>query len=349
MSARTARITDLRYIRAVARQREAQALSVPLGGACLATTPLAVLCSSHAFDHRYQTVVLPRTARARGFAQAVARPLRESWDIVRLACLAPDADCYLHGSGDLLEHLCAATAQQGALRTFIRVPAESALAPLAISQGFRAYASEITWTGTCSSLIASAPPPAADMFLRQQRDAWEAFSLYCATTPALVRHAEGRSLREWSMRSRGGGWLALGFVGREIMVGEVGRPQIWLRWKRYRSLHAQVLECFARPDAAHRLGEALRFAAEVLDFDPKCTTICRTREYDGHVSSTLEQAGFGALFHEMLLVKHTVARATERQLLVAALRAQGLGIDISHYHRRTEPAHQRLASSREAD
>jgi len=38
-----------------------------------------------------------------------------------------------------------------------------------------------------------------------------------------------------------------------------------------------------------------------------------------------------------LLVKHAVARVTERQLLLAALRAQSLGLDVSHYQQPNAP------------
>lgn len=349
MSARPARMTDLFAIRGIARQREAWALTIPPGTRQAPIAAVAALSSFQGFRGRCQTLVLPRAdAPARGFVQAVARPGRESWDILRLACVAPDVETYLRACGNLLNGLCLTTALRGALRTFIRVPCESAVLALALDQGFRAYASEVTWAGSPAALIAAAPLPGADVRLRQPRDAWDIFSLYCAITPALVRHAEARSLREWTAQPRRVVPRPIG-ASREIVAGEPGHLEAWIRWRVQRRPRLQVLDVLARPQSATRLGELLRLAAETCDFDPACPTLCRTREYDGRVSGTLEMAGFGAIYHETLLVRHTVARVTERQLLVAATRAQGLGIDISHYHRGAEPAHQRLASSREAD
>jgi hypothetical protein len=175
--------------------------------------------------------------------------------------------------------------------------------------------------------------------LRQARDAWDIFSLYCAVTPALVRHAEGRSLREWLPRTRRTVPRIRLHAKREVVAGEVGHLEAWMRWTPRRHRRVQVLEVLVRPETAHRLGELVRFAVEYGGCDPECPTICRTREYDGRLSATLEMAGFDAMCHETLLVRHTVARVTERQLLVAALRAQGLGIDVSHYRRCLEPAH----------
>jgi hypothetical protein len=119
----------------------------------------------------------------------------------------------------------------------------------------------------------------------------------------------------------------------------------WARWRGPRS--AQVLDLLVRPEAAPELASILRYAVEILGLDADRATLCRTREYDGRVSATLEEAGFTVASREILLVRHSAARVTERQLLVAALRAQGLGIEVSHHLRRVEPA-QRLASSREA-
>jgi hypothetical protein len=105
----------------------------------------------------------------------------------------------------------------------------------------------------------------------------------------------------------------------------------------------------ARPDAIGRVGEMVRFAFEHLNLDADSSTLCKSREYDGRISATLEEAGFDAILRETLVVRHMVARITERQLLVAALRAQGLGIDISHYRNSAEVVHHRLASSREIE
>jgi hypothetical protein len=129
----------------------------------------------------------------------------------------------------------------------------------------------------------------------------------------------------------------------------MGNLQAWLRWRPAHGSRAQLLEVLAGSEAATRLPEMLRFAADELGLDENCATICRVREYDGRISATLEEAGFEPILRETLLVRHTVAWVTERQLLVAALRAQGLGLELSQYRRGVvRTIHQRMASSREA-
>jgi hypothetical protein len=217
------------------------------------------------------------------------------------------------------------------------------------AHAFRSYATEISLHGTVRDALHSSAPYGSDVRLRHPRDAWDIFSLYCACTPPLVRHAESRSLKEWS--------IATGFADsllrrrrpvREVVIGEMGNLQAWLRWRPVRGSVPQLLEILASSDAAPRVPEMFRFAAEHLGLDVDAGTICRVREYDGRVSATLEEAGFAPILRETLLVRHTVAWVTERRLLVAALRAQGLGLELSHYRRGGhEVVHQRLASSRE--
>lgn len=348
MGVRSARISDLLAIRALDGDVSAHMLVPPPGTAQASAATLAFLSAWRTFGHRFHTIVLRRGSCARGFAQARARPGRESWDILRIACAALDLESYDRGCGELLERICAATAQRGALRTFVRVASESDRLSLIVDQGFRPYATEVTLLGSLQQLAEGAPDPDPHVRVRTPRDAWDIFSLYCAITPALVRHAEGRSLREWT-RPSDQPTLLRRQAEREVVLGEPGNLQAWLRWTPARHRRPQLLEVLVRPESAHRLGEMVRFAARDLGLDLHCMTLCRPREYDGRVSGTLEVAGFEAVVRETLLVRHTVARVTERQLLIAALRAQGLGIDISHYRRGAEPIHQRLASSREAE
>ena len=349
MNVRQARISDFQALRNLERNGQAVVLAPPPAANIPSTAHLAAVSHWHGMGSRSQTLVLSESPRTRGFVQARARPGRESWDIIRLSCQAPDADRWESACAGLLEGICTDTAERGALRTFARLPSESDRLELMAAHAFRSYATEISLRGTVRAAIGRTPPCGSDVRVRQPRDAWDIFSLYCACTPALVRHAESRSLKEWS--------IPAGFADRvwrrqrpmrELVVGEMGNLQAWLRWRPVRGPFPQLLEILAGSDAAPRVPEMFRFAAEHLGLDVDAGTICRVREYDGRVSATLEEVGFEPLLRETLLVRHTVAWVTERQLLVAALRAQGLGLELSHYRRGShEVVHQRLASSRE--
>jgi hypothetical protein len=350
MGVHSARLSDLPTIRRLDHDGLTTVLTPTLTSRQPSAVTLTVLSSWRSVGQRTQTLVLSNGNAARGFIQARSRPGRESWDIVRLACSAEDDEAWNRACAELLDRACGATAQRGALRTFVRVPSDSEHLTMLAENGFRQYATELTHQGTLSATATSAPEPGPDIRVRHPRDAWDIFSMYCAVTPALVRHAEGRSLKEWTAPSRfASATLRRWPCSREVVLGEPGELRAWLRWEPARHGRPQVIDMLVRPEATERLGELIRFAAENLGLDANCITICKAREYDGRISATLEEAGFDAIFRETLLVRHTVARVTERQLLVAALRAQGLGIDISHCHNGSEAVQHRLASSREIE
>jgi hypothetical protein len=292
------------------------------------------------------THVVRQGGQVGGFVQAVARPGRQSWDIKRLCCKAVDQGLWAAACQDLLDQASLCAAQHGALRTFVRMASDSEHIALLTTSHYRPYATEITLYGTLDVVIGASLPTEIGIRPRLPRDAWDIFSLYSAVTPALVRHAEGRSLKEWLGSSQPALPALRRFQAvRELVYGEPGMLGAWIRWTPLHKPKAQWLEILARPDAVAHLPQVLRYAVDHFGLDPNCTTICRTREYDGRISATLESAGFEPCARETLLVRHTVARVTERQLLVAALRAQGLGIDLSQYRRGVEAAHQRLVSS----
>jgi len=308
---------------------------------------LTVLSNWRGVGQRTQTLVHVDGTESRGFVQARSRPGRESWDILRLACLAHDDATWERACAEILDCLAIAAAQCGALRAFARVPSDSPHLTFLAESGFRQYASEVTHRGTLRALAEAAPTPRADVRVRRPRDAWDLFSLYCAVTPPLVRHAEGRSLKEWiaGPRATHTGFHNWGWP-REVMAGEPGEVQAWIRWEPMHPAGLQLLDVLVRPESTERLGELARYGIDYLGLDADCPTVCKVREYDGRISATLVEKGFREVLRETLLVRHTAAKVTERQLLVAALRAQGLGIDLSHYRTGAEAAQHRLASSK---
>jgi hypothetical protein len=348
MGLRAARVADLLIIRRLERSPAATVL-VPMPWSCQpSAAALALLSNWRSVGQRTESVVLSEGKATRGFIQARARPGRESWDIVRLACLSDDPLAYDRACADLIGRMCAMIAQRGALRTFARIPATDEAVRLFTESGFRPFATETIYQGTLRPLVEMAALPLVLPRPRLPRDDWDVFSLYCAVTPALVRHAESRSLREWTEAPHPAAALTRRWRQvREVVSGEPGDLQLWLRWQPLPRRRLQLLDLLVRPEGAGSLPGALRFAVEALGLDPDRPTLCRTREYDSRISATLEGAGFAPAARETLLVRHTAARVTERQLLTAALRAQGLGVDISHYRRGAGPVQQRLASSRE--
>jgi hypothetical protein len=350
MGVRSGRLFDVPTILRLERDSEASILTPLVMMRMPSAVALTILSSWRGVGQRTQTLVLSDEAGTRGYIQARARPGRESWDIVRLKCLAEDAALGEQACTELLDRITIATAQRGALRTFARLPSDSDHLAALAECGYRQYATELAHRGTLRALVATAPEPRSDVRVRSPHDAWDLFSLYCAVTPPFVRHAEGRSLREWATGHRvAGTTLRRWSRPREVLAGQPGDIQGWIRWELLRPAGPQVLEALVRPEYAERLDELLRFAVDHAGLNADYLTVCRVREYDGRISATLMGAGFEPILRETLLVRHAAARVTERQLLVAALRAQGLGIDISHYRAGPEAVHHRLASSREIE
>jgi hypothetical protein len=345
MSVHAARLSDVRMVRALGRDAEAVIIPpvaglvghIPASGRRIEWTPSG---------WRTQTLVIRQRKKVHGFVQLRARMGQDAWDIRHLCCKAIDQDLWTGACQDLLDYASLTAAQHGALRTFVRLPSESTHVSLLAASHYRPFTTEITLRGTLDTVIGAASLPDLPVRPKLPRDAWDIFSLYNAVTPALVRHAEVRNLKEW----RDSSYPGLRAVRRwqpvhEVVWGEPGMLQGWLCWRSRRKHGIQLMELLVRPDAVPDLPQLLRAAVDVYGLDPNCTTICRTREYDGRISATLELAGFEPCARETLMVRHTVARVAERQLLVAALRAHGLGIDLSQYHRGVEVAHQRLVSS----
>jgi hypothetical protein len=346
MGVHPAHLSDIRMIRVLGRDTDAAVIGSSTGGHLPSSSSSWPSLWWAMMARQAHTHVVRQRGQVGGFVQAVARPDRQSWDVARLCCKAVDQGLWTAACQDLLDHASFCAARRGAVRTFVRIASDSQHIGLLTASHYRPYATELSFYGSLNTLVGITLPTEIEIRPRLPRDAWDIFSLYSAVTPALVRHAEGRSLKEWLGSPRPTLPALRRFQAvRELVYGEPGMLGAWIRWTPLRKPKAQWLEILARPDAVAHLPQLLRYAVDHCGLDPNCTTICRTREYDGRISATLELAGFEPCARETLLVRHTVARVTERQLLVAALRAQGLGIDLSQYRRGVEAAHQRLVSS----
>ncbi len=165
--------------------------------------------------------------------------------------------------------------------------------------------------------------------------AWSIFvQLYCAVTPQAVRHAEGRSSKDWRWSQRFLRRLVeRWWVTDELILEREGRIAGWLQVHPARCRGYQQLEVLALPNLGSEIAQFITYGLTLAG--PRAAIqplACRVREYDVEVLRALEDCGFHIVSEEALLVKHSTARVTERQLLIAALRAQGLArIDLSHY------------------
>jgi hypothetical protein len=182
-------------------------------------------------------------------------------------------------------------------------------------------------------------PTLEGLRLRRADDsAWSIFvHLYCAVTPQMVRHAEGRSSKDWRWSHRMvRRLLARWLISDELLLERDGRVAAWLQVHPARSRRYDQVELLALPALGAEIAEFIRCGLALAG--PRAAIqplACRVREYDVEVLHALEDCGFRVVGEEALLVKHSTARVTERQLLVAAQRAQGLArLDLYRYQGR---------------
>lgn len=280
------------------------------------------------------TFVLREKREMLGFVQGAARPDHDAWDLHRLALLPTDPEDRERAADALLEQWLVAAGSRGALRTFASAVPDGDGQMLLARQGFRQYTAAYVLVGEQLDIAPAPLPEHLEFRARRPSDAWGIFQLYCSVAPPQVRHAEGLSSKRWTRGSRlaqalAGRWMPL----REVVLADEGMVVGWVRLAPLKGHSAtQRLDVMVHQRAHGVLHALLAHAIIALRGRLDHRIVCHVREYEGAVLNGLRDIGFEAIDERVLMVKHAAARVTERQLLIAALRAQGLGIDVSRFH-----------------
>ena len=346
MGVRSIRFYDLLAVRHVEAARATHLLWPSPLDAMPSATSLALTSAWQDVNQTVFTFVQRERGAITGLAQMTARPTHDAWDLVRLAIvssvpadapLPSDDQEHERTADDLLEAVSQATGSRGGLRTFARAPGDHDGLDLLARRGFRRYADEYTLSADYLDLTPAPLPAYLRLSARRPADAWGIFQLYCSLAPAEVRHAEGLSSKRWSRGS-----LAAATIDRlkrpcEVVLHDEGTIVGWVRLTKTARQQPQRLEVMLHPRVGDVLPALLAHAAVALDMRRDRRTVCHVRAYEDTVLRGLRGVGFEEAAAHALLVKHAVARVTERQLLLAALRAQSLGLDVSHYQQPTAP------------
>ncbi len=340
MGVRSIRFYDLLAVRRIEADRATRLLwPAPLDPA----PPAAHLALASAWQDVNQTVftfVQRERGAIIGFAQAAARPACDAWDLVRLA--APTDDDEREGMpvvDALLEALLQATAGRGGLRTFARAAAGSLGQEALARRGFRRYTDEYTLAADWLDVTPAPLPDHLVLRARRPADAWGIFQLYCSAAPAEVRHAEGLSSKRWGRGSLVTATIDRLCRPREVVLDDEGMIVGWVRLTTPGRGQPQRLEVMLHPRAGEALPALLTHAVVALEIRRDRRTVCQVRAYEDTVLHGLRHAGFEEVDEHALLVKYAAARVTERQLLLAALRAQSLGLGVSRYQQPRVPHH----------
>ncbi len=278
------------------------------------------------------TFVLREKRQMIGMAQAAAQSGHDAWEVLRLSLVPADPEDRERAADALFEQLLAAIGGRGGMRVFAGVTDGEEGQILLHRQGFRRYTTQYSLLCERLDIPPTPLPEHLGLRLRRPADAWGIFQLYCSLAPPSVRHAEGLSSKRWNrgtslFHSLTRHWLP----GHEVVLTDEGLIVGWVRLTQIKGHAAQRLEVMLHPRVNDTLPALLAHAMVALNARLDRHTVCYVREYEATVYSGLQEMGFTVVAEQALLVKHMATRVTERQLLIAALRAQGLGIDVSRY------------------
>ncbi|HLZ30130.1 MAG TPA: hypothetical protein VKV73_22640 [Chloroflexota bacterium] len=242
---------------------------------------------------------------------AVARPRAGGlvWDVANLHA-RPGED---NVAADLLDKAVSSAGSHAARRVFLEAPVGGRGQDVARRAAFERF--------TSSELYVLAPGSKAertDLFEARPRlraDELALFQLYMAAVPAPVRAAEAMTQEEWGALYPGRKRWQPSFTGsRQQYVWELGTSLVgWLEVTF--GQRSQFMELLVHPryeDAADRL---VRYA--LLQVSPKAPVYAVVREYQPHLASALQRAGFRLAAQHELFVKLLAVRVREPRLATA--------------------------------
>jgi len=340
MGLRSIRFHDLPAVRRIGSSHGSHVLWPTGPDAPHSLVHLAVASAWQDVNQTVFTFVLREKRELLGLVQATARPGRDAWDIVRLALTPTDPEDRQRIAELLLEEALRAAGGRGGLRTFARAPSGGEARAILARQGFRHYTTEYTLVRDGLDMTPAPLPEHLEFRPRRPADAWGIFQLYCAVAPPLVRHAEGLSSKRWGQGATLARAVLAPFLRTpEVVLADEGMIVGWVRLCEApgRGHGMQRLDVMLHPRAYPYLPALLVHAAVVLAARLDRRTVCYVRIYEETIFSGLTETGFEVMAEHALLVKHAVARVSERQLLIAALRAQSLGLDVSRSRQARHP------------
>ncbi len=213
----------------------------------------------------------------------------------------------------LLNHVCIATAEQGALRVFARLQAQSDELQIFKTVGFADYGQEDIFR-----LSPTRPQPTikSNLQLRPQQvsDDWALQKLYAVVTPRQVQNVEGLAQAEWTLKKwRWGEQSRLyGYVW-EVDGELLGALHIRV------GKHGYVIRTLLHPDAsdqAESLGQAI---LKMINPPTNLPLYFIVRSYESGWVPILPQLGFKPLTSQVLLVKQMAVRIRNVPILIPVL------------------------------
>ena len=287
-------------------------------------------------DHLGAITSLHTSARGdppRGFAQVHPRPDRREWD---LGFLCPSLDHHSDAARlwlDLLKHVIVRGAQLHVNRVYARSSEDAEAEDILRQAGFSVILREEVF-----ALSAPASPAARPKGLRllDDQDGPALGRLCCHAEPRLPQAAQGLSLRSNCPPPL---LLTRAVTSTEHVWMAKDEALAYLRLMQ--SPSGFWLDIVVRPERRAELLPHIKYVLTLTDCSPATPVYCPVPDYGVGLGWLLRTVGFETFARQVLLVAHTLARASVRRpLMIPSLEGS---IDVSAP---VGPAYQSCASDK---
>lgn len=249
------------------------------------------------------TWISVRGSTLRGLISARHRSSKAAWEI----------DCLINAAGDealcmsLLDHVSEEAGREGAEKIFLRLNADSPVAPIARRAGFVPVVAEVCYAhrGPVSGEGNGATPASEEresatlsLRRRSRADAYSLFQLYNVAVPESVRRVEAATFAEW-LAAQERRWLTRrsaqlvlerdGYLGAWVRTGadgDIGRFDLLVHPRELKLLEPLLLAALARLS-----GQGILLAL--------------VPEYEEPLARLLERLGFETQGRYVVMAKRT--------------------------------------------
>jgi hypothetical protein len=240
------------------------------------------------------TCVSVKGATLRGLVSARKRTTKQAWEV----------DCLIDASeGDpsvlmsLLDRITEAAGKSGAMRIFLRLPADSEIAFASTRCAFTPYVRETVYRRPVDK---TAHMQASDALRRRAKaDPYPVFQLYTHLVPPEVRRFEGTTFGEWTAAQES--------LGRstQYVLDDAGRVRGWLRVAGDGDVGR--FDLLGYHDVVDELVESA--LAKLANRDRAVTIV---PEHQADLATSLRRLGFEPAEEYTALSRRTVRPVTER-------------------------------------
>jgi len=245
-----------------------------------------------------------------GSDSLVPGPRRRRPDAIRVLNLSLVPELSGAGGGALIDHLCSEAVAMGVARIYVRIPEAHAVGESFKAHGFVPYARDRVFYRDDTAPEEAVDPPEG---LRpvSRKDALALFTLYLAATPRSVSQVEAPDFQQWRALNEGEWLHRFGRRGnRSLALERSGEVVAWMGVELGSPGRPHTIALVTRQDQKGDGTLERQLLAEALrGLSGQASGVwCNVRNYDTVTTRVLQDAGFGALAGQDLLVREMRSR-----------------------------------------